>query len=242
MRTWRSKLAASVVLLSTSSYAWSACADWFQICPYVGADVQARYSQWQQGLGNGNFKKWAPEGDAYAGVQFNQYLGLEGGYEATTIAHRNFVVPTGQIFVNTNIVAFPPTAWSSRFQAKGWYGNLVGMLPVSDCYRLSLIGTVGIVKLRVFHDYVQTADSLGLLDTGLSNSTRGTHTDRHYIPKLGIGGAHMLTDCVGVRLMYNWERTARFKNLPTLETFPVGRGRVSMKNSQSGSVGLFAKF
>lgn len=218
--------------------------DW-QMTPYIGVDAQIRTIRWNQGLGENLFKRVYPQGNVFAGFRLHDYLGVEGGYEGsiTRLAENN--IAPEEIVANRSIdevlvglVPFvPPVLIASNFQIKGWHLNLVVYIPICE-NSLDLIGSVGFARLNVFHRFRILADSLVTVN---SLVTTRTFESEKNVARLGAGVQYMLNDCSGVRFLLNWENTARFKRIVSLET-PTSAYRVSLKNSWIYGLGLFLRF
>lgn len=209
----------------------------FGIDPYIGVNAKWRHVKWEKTRGDDVFNKNLPEGDVYAGIQFCDYLAIEGGYEATSRVSRN-VVATTQFL--TFPLTLPPESFTTKVQLKGWHADIVGLIPVwDDC--LSILGSLGMASLKAYHQIYETADSVGPFPDDLIASSLRTFKKHKSVLKWGVGLQQMLTNCAGVRLMYNWEQTSKFRNLRP-QGFPNSVLRVSMGNSQGVGLGVFILF
>ena len=78
-------VSVATIALSTTSAALAMTNEWWDgNKPYVGFDAQVRRMSFKGGFGNNLLQHHSPQGNLYAGVKFNEYVGVEAGYETTT--------------------------------------------------------------------------------------------------------------------------------------------------------------
>lgn len=111
----------------------------------------------------------------YGGYQFNQYIGLEGGYfDLGKFGFAANTQPLGTLTGNTRL--------------NGFNLDVVGMLPLSDSF--AALGRVGI-------NNAQTRDSF--TGTGAVNITNPNPSKRETNYKLGVGMQYAFNDALAVR-------------------------------------------
>lgn len=231
-------LAAPIAMLAAST---AMAANFCGVTPYVGADAELRHMNFQRDFGRNLFTHNYPQGNLYAGVQINEYLAVEGGYETTEIKHRTNTLRTGDT-VTGILIDEPDTSLviNSTGQVKGLHANLIGLLPICDLYRLKLIGMVGYARLQA--NFVRTSISLtdptGTFLLNASEQTR-TYKARKSILRLGAGLQHMINCNWGVRAMLKWEDTKRFKIAGEGGDVPSS---IRARNSFIYSIGTFYTF
>jgi hypothetical protein len=221
-----------------------------EIHPYAGLDAQWRRMAFKTGFGDGLFRKNVPQGNAYVGVQLNEYLGLEAGYERT-FAKANTVVigPGGQEVGFLLPVIDPDTGLLSQTEGhvneeklRGWHIDLIGFTP---CLQFDpsvrFFGGIGIAQKKVrLVDTLYTIDG-GLLPEDEIIANRRTFKSRKTMLRLSAGVQKMLTKCVGIRAIMNWENTGRFGYLRSIER-PNGITIANLRNTVSVGLGAFVKF
>lgn len=235
-------LLCSVLALSTASTAMAGLSD---LClqPYAGVDVSIRHLGFHD-TAEKIFKRTYPQGDVYLGVKFNDYLGVQAGYEAIASRHKTTNFIGSDIFFGNTLNPDVPNGLNqivSSVRQYGWHADLVGFLPFCEEYCLSLIGSVGIAQLRTKLSFTSPiVDNAVATATELALSNR-TFTGRKYVARLGLGIQQMLSDCLGVRFMFTWENTSRFKKLIAPEQ-PTTAAIVNLRNSTTFGVGVFYNF
>ncbi len=208
--------------------------------PYVGLDAQLRDMQYKRNNGGNVFAKQFPQVNGYIGLQFTDCVALELGYEYAFKQNRTVRVGPGQFIVGGAAIApgeFIDTNTSAYFH--GFHGSLVGKLPVWECPNLQLLGTVGVTYLNVHLTSKPFEDIFGPLPAGEFDRT---FRQSKFIPRLGIGLQHMLTDCIGMRGMIVWEGTNQFSNIKATQVGVDPSVFASLRGSFNYSLGLFMNF
>ena len=148
-------LSSTILLSSTNSYANMPK---LNLTPYGGVDVGMQNFGFKAGYGDNLFKKQLPKGNLFAGVKFNDYFGIEGGYESTIDKKKDATVNGNNLFLGTNpidVLAINPgetAKFSTRTKIYGWHISITGDYPIyfnSKNKKLSIIGTIGIKKTKV---------------------------------------------------------------------------------------------
>lgn len=223
-------LAAPAVLLAASAVM---AENHWGVTPYVGADAEWRHMNFQKGFGNNLFNHDYPQGNVYVGVQFNEYLAVEGGYEATERKTRTNTLRTGD--TTAGILIDTPNStvqYNSTGQVKGLHANLIGLLPICESYRLKLIGLVGFARLK--GNFVRTRT---LVD-GFSLPDSVNFKARKSVLRLGAGLQHMINCNWGVRGMVKWEESKKLKMIGIENALTS----IKPKNSFIYSIGAFYTF
>lgn len=259
-----SLLAAPAVMLaaSSSAFAMSSFTDWC-LTPYAGVDAQIRHMALKDNFGGKQTVKNYPQGNFFAGLKVNDYLGIEVGYETTQRKSRNttngdlvsvFNVPNQSHIVFAPLLidgVFPVTTTdsvSSRIQ--GFNASLMGYFPICDEYCLQLIGGVGVARLRAnIKHTVKTSTAVivspllpdPITETTEQNSVTTFKKTKTVVRVMG-GLQHMISDCAGVRGTVTWENTSRLSingvETPPSATTPMAK----LKDSVIYGVGVFMQF
>jgi hypothetical protein len=188
---------------------------------YVGIDAQIRHMDFEKNFGGNILQHRYPQANIFAGVKFNDYFGIEGGYTFSKKQHSTRLhQPTDLVFGEV-LPAINPSLISqvnqSRASSKisGWNANLMGYLPIF-CKEdnTQLIGSIGFASLKSrVHQLRITRNVFPEPFAPLSN----TFTDTTYLKKhkavlrLGAGMQHMVCDNVGLRFLAAWENTSKLK-------------------------------
>jgi len=229
------RIAKSLVLLSAVAAAGSANADFGDVCPYVGIDY---YHAWMKGKNftraNGNvveFSRLLPKSypgvSLYIGAKFHEYFGLEFGVETSTTKSRTLS--------DSDKAAFGiPSSTAAKFKVRrsGAHLDLVGTLPLNECF--DLLGFVGWgwIKPKVSFDEVdQSGDH-----TITPASAKGKS-----VARVAVGASYLITDTIGLRAKLGWEGTSVLK-VNTVNMIGEGSKVKLFKDSMTASIGAFVKF
>src|SRR5438094_598341 len=116
----------------------SVSADPWGLSPYVGVDAEIRYTDFKRGFGNNLFRHNFPQGNLYAGLQFNDYFGLEVGFEATKKLNRTRTVVPGEIVNGITVPAGNTIQYVSTSHIYGPHADIIGLYPIMPCYCVDL--------------------------------------------------------------------------------------------------------
>lgn len=229
-------ISASVSLLSFGATA-SNLSDYCDLVPYVGADVQSRNMEFKKGFGDNITKKNYPQGNVYVGLKLNQYVGLEAGYERTKNVKKTTNLVASDMFLGIPLSSADPaftTQVNTKTKISAFHASIVGFLPLSEEYRLQLIGSLGIARTNL-NMVLEIPDS----------DLRAEFSRKKWVPKIGVGLQHMLTCQMGIRAMAGWEGTAPgSKSVQDIRPLnaPQSQRTARIKNSFSAGLGLFYNF
>lgn len=223
------KRALALTLFSTASIISTYASAGLDICldAYAGVDAQIRRMHFQKNFGGNVLQHRYPQANVFAGVKFNDYVGIEAGYEFTkkqrsTRTHRVGEVVFGEL-IPPNDPIFLSVTHTSRASSKlnGANVNLVMFLPFCEQYNTQFIGSMGMayLKSRVRNIFTTTSVSAEFDDAGdligtttVADAVTHDYKKRKYVPRISAGLQHITDCCVGIRLLATWENTAKLKN------------------------------
>jgi len=237
----KKRLLKGVVSASVSLLAFNAAAlnvrDHMDLVPYIGADIQSRHMEFKKGYGDNITKKNYPQGNIYLGLKLNEYVGLEAGYERTKNVKTSKILLGSDMFLSTILQPGDPTfatRINTRTKMSAFHASVVGFLPISEEYRLQLIGALGIARMNL-----NMAMEIPIADL------RRVFSRKKWVPKVGVGLQHMLTCQVGVRAMASWEGTGRGSK-SAQDIRPLNQSQSELvarvKNSLNLGLGIFYNF
>ena len=199
--------------------------------PYLGVDLQQRDLKLVSGYGQNGFDKRVPQYNLYAGLMFNEYIGIEIGQEFTQNVTRTSLalpgvtlgaeVPNGTFDVNEN-----------KIKLYGSNVNVVGKLPL-NIGNLHLLASAGVVSLKI------KAETKALVFGGAQvldpDTTILVFSTRRVISRFAAGIGCQITKSIRVRALIGYETTSQFKNLAPLQQSTL---RMSLKNNVTGGIGV----
>jgi hypothetical protein len=206
--------------------------------PYIGGDMQARKMSFKQGFGDDLFKKESIQGNFYLGFKVNKYFGFEFGHQVANKKSRN-ASATATARLSQAGQRFLPGAIPSQMgirQIKGWNLNVIGFLPISTEYKMSMIGIVGLSALEVKLKYTWTYPATAR--TAFYQQIK--FKQRKNVLRLGGGVQKMFSDSFGVRTTIVWENTSRFNNIK--QNYLGKTYTAKLKDSWTYGVGAFIMF
>lgn len=211
------------------------------INPYGGVDIGMQHFGFKSGYGDNLFAKNLPKGNLFVGINFNNYFGLEGGYESTIEKKRNATLYGGNSTMLGNFIPGGPNETdylnlNSKAKISGWHLGITGRFPI-DTKNLFIIGHVGIKRTNIklvsrvisYKDYGQPEE----LGTPQDQVVLGDNSKKNIL-KLSGGIEYFFNKHIGLRAMLGWENTAKLK--------PVSDNKTALlKNSFLYSIGITLK-
>lgn len=203
------------------------------VVPYVGVD-----GKWSKTSFSDNANNVLPrnylQGNLFGGVQFNEWVAFELGYESTARKTKEAVVRPGDTFFGSKSLLTDDLHTKTKTTLSGFHFNLVGLLPISEQYAISLFGSVGLAhtKIRTLLQFFDVTDP--------SDVANRDFTARKTIPRATVGIQHMMCNNIGVRAMVAWEKTSNLGYVYSTTT--SSKLYLTPKDSVSAGLGVFYSF
>lgn len=232
-------LVKSLVVVGAMTAAGTAFADFGDINPYVGADVQQAFMGTKRPFNN---KISFPGVNLYVGTKFHENFGVELGYNLSKTQTKKFVTTGAHGFGNTQLVSGSQITGSIKQKRSGAFFDLVGFLPTGDCFELLASAGLGWVKTGISGKDIASTGVAGTnanIVSALSNLSAKTKM----VFRLGLGGSYMVTDMVGLRVKVGYEGTSRLRlqdKSNALSTLGISTKKFT--DSVTATAGLFVKF
>ena len=131
-------IAKSLVVAGAVMAASSVSADVIaDLNPYIGAEY---YQAWMKPKGDYNkvLPKDFPGATIYVGTKFHENFGIELGYDWSARKKKDYTVVSGSGFFGGPRTTF---SGSTKVRRTGGHIDLVGFLPVAECF--DLLGSIG---------------------------------------------------------------------------------------------------
>lgn len=229
------QLAKSLIVAGALAVAGSAVADFGDINPYIGADLQLTKMKARAPF-DSILAKSFPGANLYVGTKVMENLGFEAGYNWSKSQDRTADIAArfdGVAAANFGSGAKPGAKTTLRRNSA--FFDVVGFLPVMDC--VELIGSVG-------YGYVMPKLSI---TTAGGAAVTGYELKNQSVLRVGLGASYMVTDMVGLRAKLGWENTkhTHFKNSDDRKKLRANSGALTtrpLKDSTTLNVGAFVKF
>jgi hypothetical protein len=197
------------------------------LCPVIGIDY---YQVWMKG--NNAYSRLTPKSypgaSIYVGTRFYENFGLELGYDWSTRKKHSWTVPAGATAAAGNITG------TTKIRRNGGHLDLVGFLPVADCF--DVFGSIG-------YGWVQTKISNSASgNSAMSSAIASISSKGKSVLRLGIGANYMVTDFVGIRGKLGWETTSNIRLKGNANFTNLGFSKKGFKDSGTLALGAFVKF
>lgn len=184
----------SIIVVGAMLAAGSAVAMTDDVKPYIGLDY---YQAWMRGTtasGTADIlPRSYPGATVYVGARFMEYWGIEVG--ADWSARKKKTVSFGNTpFGAANLI--------TRVRRQGVHADIVGFLPVNECF--DLLGFIGFGWVKPKGNEIITVGGTTLDDESIGIKGRG-------VARLGVGASWMVTEMVGLRAKLGWENTRQLR-------------------------------
>jgi len=207
------------------------------LTPYVGMNVGWRHQGFAEAFGGNLVSKNYPEGNVYLGMKYQDYLGIQLGFDATSKKQRTskFTAPYIAFGLFTD-AHFDELKASTRIY--GWHIDLLGFIPIClNNEQYHIISSIGVSKKRFKLKVFNTISGAEILNgSDVEESTRDFFSTQ-CMARVALGLQYMMTQCTGIRIMGNWENTSKFKNLAT-QNNQEGMGRVTLRKAFTVNFGV----
>lgn len=204
-------------LTAFASFNWN-----WNLNPYVGIDGAWRHMDWAKGFGEGHFDKDYQNGSAFLGLQLNEYLAVEGGYQRTNrVQKQQFYF--GNLAANhiDPILGFVPGSGErgsrlhiSEAEMRGLHVSLLGLWPVTCKTKLFALAGVAWNRFYVSTVPIEDVDPAVAAVTKAGQQVTRWRSQREARARFGGGVKHMLTPKLAARIFVIWEDTALFGSAP----------------------------
>lgn len=136
-------------------------------------------------------------------------------------------------------------ALKTTVKLNGWHIDLMGYMPICNCWEL--IGSVGFGWMKPKVHIVGRHLGANVITGFSARESLNIHTKYKGMFRLGLGTQYMATECIGIRAFVRWKNTEKLSVKITNATpnQPVAFQHVSFKpfkDTLSLAVGAFVKF
>lgn len=210
---------------------------WGSVRPYVGFDAQFRRMNYHAGYGDNLLFRQSPQANIYVGLKFNDYVGAEIGYDATSTLTRDATLTTGQLAAGSPIEEdTSPAVFKSKSQLRGAHADLVGFYSFCENWPTQLFGSVGIGFVRGMFE--RRSISMNNMPSS-TNRTFGKHRAALRL----TGGLQYLWNChLGMRVSIGYVNTNNLRAFQNDGVPSIPVAIIKPKDSFVYGLGLFWLF
>lgn len=177
------------------------------------------------------FRSSFPGATVYVGSKFTDCFGIELGWDSSLSSKKKTAASPSTTAVPGGYT------YTSKVRREGFHADLMGFLPMMDCW--NLFGTIGwgSVKAKISNQALTANTAAGTAAINAGTSAIPLSTKRKSLLRLGVGASYMFTDMFGVRAKLGWEGTSALR-----VKYSNGTSAKLFKDSTTLAVGLFAQF
>lgn len=159
---------------------------------YVGIDAQRRFMGFKSGYGSSTLCRSFLQSNLYFGLRFNDYFGVEVGYEETARSERKVTLYAGDMAAGAPIhPIIEHIGFKSTIKVQGPHVGSVAFFPVSD--KLDLFCSAGISFLK------GTSTRTVLFVREIPVYWTRTMVGRKQVPRISIGAQYEIKDGMWLR-------------------------------------------
>jgi len=239
------KILKNILLLSLFLSASSSALEFsLKMRPYIGVDAQWKHMDFESGEGQSLFRKNLLQGNGYLGFDINDYFGLEAGFESTFQRTKKVTLAPGDAGLGYVVLPGEDTEGHIfKNKLSGWHVNVLGFSPwLLENNSLRFFASVGFSHKRAVLIDKTISENGILLAANQVEQLQRTFTARKTLLRLACGAQKMLNENWGIRGVFSWENTDRFRNLHSKENPTTNIGLPKAKNSLALGLGVLYKF
>jgi hypothetical protein len=210
---------------------------------YCGFDLGVQHIGFKPGYGDNLFPTDLPMSNLFVGFKFNDYFGIEGGYENTLEQERISTVFGGQTMLGRVVPSDPANGFDyfkfrSKAQMDGWHLGIVANynLNAIKLNNLSLLGYIGVKNTNI--KLTRTglfAKMVGGFEEIYNDTLLLNKNNKKNFIKLFVGLEYLFTNYIGIRAIFGWENTSKLQPSNGVDRF------AKLKDSTSFMIGVLFK-
>ena len=235
------QVAKSLVIVGVMLAAGSAAADMdMDFHPFVGVDYLHAFMPSKGSIttftgrdtinAKSAFRSSFPGATVYVGSKFADCFGVELGWDSSLSSKKKTATsPSTSPFAYT---------YTSKVRREGFHADLLGFLPMMDCWNLFASLGIGSVKAKISdQNLASSTASQAQLSALRAGSPLPLSSKRKSVLRLGVGASYMFTEMFGVRAKVGYEGTSALR-----VKYTNGTSAKAFKDTTTLAVGLFAQF
>lgn len=209
----------------------------FKLTPYIGTDIGIKKLRFKPGYGDNLFEAELPFSNLFFGLKFNDYLGIEGGYESTLQRKKTTTLFRGEKNLGITLTA-DSAKYISKDKIYGWHIGVAGEYPLYNTRinnTSSIIWYAGIknTTTKLIRNRIQLYGEDSYDYIVLNQNYKKN------IAKLAIGVKNFINKHFATRVLITWEQTSKINPFSIYTTSPTITAK--LQNSISYSIGIIIK-
>lgn len=205
--------------------------------PYIGANIGTKKLRFEPGYGDNLFEESLLLGNLFAGFKFNDYFGIEGGYENTIKNKRTSVLFMGDTNLGLKLLV-NSAKYISKIQLYSKHLGIIGTYPINSLgtnNNISIICYIGIKKMTA----KLSRDRIELNSQPSYDFIKLDQNCNKNIVMFYFGTESYINKHFTIRIVLGWENTAKIR---PFSINPSANGQsittAKLKNALSYGVGI----
>ena len=206
---------------------------------YIGFDAKKRRMHYEKNLGSNIMPKIIPEYGVFAGVKFNEYFGLEFGYEWSKKVTAKAAGKEGDTILNIQTREDEEHHHTLLYKRTGYKLHVIFYTPTliaNKAININAFIAAGYSWQRIFfHNNLLIKSYVPEPDENLRQQNLVTSKRTFIIPELKTGLDFTVNTRIHIRPYLGWSRTAK---LPRFEDDYPNKDIYSLKHKNSFTYGI----
>jgi predicted porin len=203
-----------MALLSTSAiYADSSNFCIKDISPFIGADIGRSRVEMKKDFGEKIFRKNATFYNLFAGLDFNEYFGVEFGYQRDNTRRDKQSLVTGDVIMGLSPVhaAFSPEDYDTFLRIKNKYFGITAQYPIAENLSLTVLFAPTKTQVKAGHTFIAfNGTPIPQVDIDDFLYAR-TYKKSKIVPMVRVGAKYKFHERLAFRANVTWMGTSRIK-------------------------------
>ena len=183
------------------------------LTPFIGLDVGNSKTALQKNYGDKIFRKKATFYNLFTGLNFNEYFGMELGYQRDNKRQATRTLGTGDYCPGGAIIlaAMNPIVFETSLRMKNTYLGATLQYPIFDKAKITALFGVARATIDAKHTIVSVHGIVQSQQQIQDNLYARAYKKSKFIPMLRLGAKYQLNEKFALRGGVTWLGTARIK-------------------------------
>ena len=234
----------------------SATLSFNNVSPFIGIDLGQSRLELQQKFGEKMFRKNSTSYNLFAGLDFNQYFGIELGYQKDNTRRSNATLVTGDFipgFANPIPVGQfegnPSVFDNVKLKQQNKYLGITGKYKIYQKFHLNAM--LGLAYTKTSAEYTQRQSGIAIFTPTQLDGFLLKRTYKKYkiVPIARIGASYTINQNFSIRTNILWEKKSNIaissdqnNKIRPINGNPASSQKIKFKNITTYSVGFIYNF